>query len=169
MRRLAAAAALCAVLAGCAAQRNRVVEARYVPHLNLESVGPAPVRADALYGRVLLVSFMATWCIPCLQELPELQKLQRLHAKTGFTVVLVGMDLEGALVLEPFADHYALEFPMLVADDRIRRGESAFGQIRILPTTYLIGRDGTLRAMFQGLGAPGDLEELVRREIESGR
>ncbi|MDQ3266285.1 MAG: TlpA family protein disulfide reductase [Myxococcota bacterium] len=159
--------ALALVLTGGCQKRTGelVVTPRYVPHLKLESVGPVPTRVDALHGRVLLVNFMATWCIPCLQELPALVALQQRYAQRGFTVVLVGMDLEGALVLEPFADHYQLTFPMLVADQRIRKGESAFGEIRILPHTFLISRQGDLRAMFQGIASPSELEDLVRREL----
>src|SRR6185436_13396912 len=71
--------------------------------LELRAVGPAPYRHHDLYGRVVLVSFFATWCFPCLAEIPTLKRLQTTYAPKGLSVVAVGLDLEGALVLEPFA------------------------------------------------------------------
>ena len=52
---------------------------------------------------------------------------------TSFTVVMVGMDLEGAMVLDPFARHYQLPFPMLVADRFIRNGQSAWTASPVRP------------------------------------
>ncbi len=128
-------------------------------------MGPAPFDPRTLRGKVVLVSFFATWCFPCLAELPVLEKLQREHAQKGFTVVMVGMDLEGAKVLRPFAEEYALPYPMLVADDWLRSGQSAFGQVRALPTVVLFNRDGEVVIAYQGVAAPAKLLSLVDREV----
>jgi thiol-disulfide isomerase/thioredoxin len=153
------------LLPGCPKRPELVVHPRYVPALNLHSVGPTRTTVDALHGRVLLVNFMATWCIPCLEEIPALIALQKKYENQGFTVVLVGMDLEGALVLDPFAEHYQAPFPVLVADDYIRSGQSPFGPIQVLPLSFLIGPDGELRAAVQGIAPPDDMAALIEREL----
>ncbi|HVE84647.1 MAG TPA: TlpA disulfide reductase family protein [Myxococcales bacterium] len=124
--------------------------------------------ASALEGRVVLVSFMATWCAPCLMELPYLESLQREHAGAGLTVVMVGMDLEGELVLGPFAREYQLPFPLVLADERIRGGQTPFGAINVLPTTFLLGRDGSVLAAFQGLASQPELSAAVARAVATG-
>lgn len=134
--------------------------------LQLEAVAPPPggvLSARALEGKVVLVTFMATWCVPCLMELPYFSALHAEYQSHGFTVVAVGMDLEGALVLRPFAEQYELQFPLVLADERIRRGETPFGPIRELPTTFLLARDGSVLAAFTGLASQKALSELVER------
>lgn len=118
-------------------------------------------RPDELRGRTVLVNFFATWCFPCLGALPTLVELQRRYGDEGLTVVAVGMDLEGELVLEPFAREYELPFPLLVADERIRTGQTPFGRISVLPTTFLLGRDGRVIAAFEGLATSRSLDAAV--------
>jgi thiol-disulfide isomerase/thioredoxin len=126
----------------------------------------SPGEGGVLEGRVVLVTFMATWCAPCLMELPYLVRLQEQHAKAGFVVVAVGMDLEGDLVLGPFAREYELPFPLLVAGERIRSGDTPFGPINVLPTTFLLGRDGSVLAAFQGLASQPELSKAVAKAVQ---
>jgi thiol-disulfide isomerase/thioredoxin len=129
--------------------------------LNLPRASQGSFRPGELRGKVVLVSFFATWCFPCLADLPVLEKLKREHGSQGFEVVAVGMDLEGAKVLEPFADQYQLPFPVLVADEPIRSGESPFGRISALPTSMLFERVGTLLFGYQGVASPERLLAVV--------
>lgn len=137
----------------------------FAPALQLASVGSVP-HTQLERGQVLLVTFLATWCFPCLGQLPILEKAQREHASRGFKIVAVGMDLEGAEVLEPFAREYQLPFPLLVANDRIRKGETAFGLISSLPASFLFGRDGRLIAAFAGFAAAAELDQLIASALE---
>ena len=135
--------------------------------LELPAVGPTRFQLGDLRGKVVLVSFFTTWCFPCLADLPVLERLQKDNAAKGFTVVAVGLDLEGAKVLSPWAEQYALPFPVLVGDDALRGGETPFGRILALPTTYLFGRDGKVLFAFEGVASPEQMmvqvAEAVRR------
>jgi thiol-disulfide isomerase/thioredoxin len=114
---------------------------------------------------VVLVNFFATWCFPCIGVLGLLQQFQSKYGDRGFVVLAVGMDLEGPEVLEPFVTQYQLFFPVLVADERMRRGETPIGPITSLPRTVLFGKDGRLIAAFAGVPVPGELEELIARSL----
>ncbi len=137
----------------------------FSPALALPSVGPVPYDWSSLRGRVVLVDFFATWCFPCIGEIPLLQNLQGRYTANGFTIVAVGMDLEGPQVLEPFVDQYQLSFPVLIADERMRRGLTPFGPISSLPSTFLFGRDGRLITAFAGLPVASELEQLVSQAV----
>ena len=92
--------------------------------------------------------------------------VQALRELSGdFTVVLVGMDLEGATVLAPFADYYALPFPLLIADEAIRTGESPFGSITQLPTSVLLGKDGAPVAAYLGVANLPELTAQIDRAL----
>lgn len=166
--RLRATGAIAFWLAACAHAPTQPPPSlsAFAPALQLRAVGPTPYSYPELPGRVLLVTFLATWCFPCIGQLPLLEKEQRQHGKSGFRIVAVGMDLEGAEVLEPFAQEYRLPFPLLVADDRIHQGQSAFGPIPALPAAFLFGRDGRLVAVFAGLLEPAELDELIVHALE---
>jgi len=146
----------------------------HAPHLSplevhqllaLKAVGHVPFRPEGTDGKVVLIDFFATWCFPCLEDLPNLEALRRRYGNRGFEIVAIGMDLEGELVLGPFAEHYALPFPVLVASPRIREGQSPFGPIRELPTTVLLARDGSLLAAYTGVADPAALSRLVEQAL----
>lgn len=128
--------------------------------------GAVPFTPEALPGRVVLVTFLATWCFPCLAELTVLRRLDRDFAAQGFSNVLVGMDLEGRKVLTPFAEGYELPWPLIVSDEALRAGETPFGRIRELPSRLLFGRDGRVALGFSGVAAYDDLAKVVAAELE---
>jgi thiol-disulfide isomerase/thioredoxin len=130
-----------------------------------EVAGEVPFEPALLEGRVVLITFVATWCFPCLADLVTIQHLDRDWRDAGLVSVLVGMDLEGRLVLEPFARGYKLTVPLLVGTDQLRSGETPFGRIRELPTRLLFGRDGVLVSGFTGVAQYEDLERLVASEV----
>ncbi|WP_224248186.1 TlpA disulfide reductase family protein [Hyalangium gracile] len=164
MLRALLTAVLMLSLAGCKSTPE-AVEAPgdgFLGALVLPAVGPQRMAARELSGRVVLVNFLATWCFPCVAELPSLEALQRDYGPQGFQVVGVGMDLEGEKVLAPFADHYELRFPVLIADEHIRSGQSPFGMIGALPTSVILDRQGRAVAAWQGVAG----HEVMARAIE---
>jgi len=101
-------------------------------------------------GRPVVLNFWATWCIPCVAELPELDRL----AQTGaFTVIAVSADRGGAAVVKPFAaSHHITHLTLLL--DPATEAVHALG-IGGFPTTLLIGADGKLRGTMEGPAAWG--------------
>jgi thiol-disulfide isomerase/thioredoxin len=161
----AAAVALAFSIGACAHNPQLPTLNAFAPALQLRAIGSVPYLYSNLPGRVILVNFLATWCFPCIGQLPLLKQAQERYAPRGFTVVAVGMDLEGAEVLEPFAREYQLNFPLLLADERIRQGQTAFGTISSLPATLLFGRDGRLITVFAGLLVPAELDALISQAV----
>lgn len=130
-----------------------------------DSASAVPFEPSRLRGKVVLVTFIATWCFPCLAELATLDKLKRDYGAQGFENVAVGMDLEGRQVLEPFATSYALGYPLVVANDALRDGETPFGHIRELPTRVLFGRAGQVVAAYAGVIPWPELRQAVTDEL----
>ncbi|HYI02201.1 TlpA disulfide reductase family protein [Hyalangium sp.] len=161
----------CALLLGLAACKSgpdaiEAPGAGFLGALALPAVGPQRGAATELTGRVVLVNFMATWCFPCVAEVPTLEALQRDYGPQGFQVVAVGMDLEGAKVLAPFADHYTLRYPVLLADERIISGQSVFGPIMALPTSFILDRQGRVVGAWQGMAGHEDLAKAIEKTLK---
>lgn len=120
---------------------------------------------SAWRGRVVVVQFLASWCFPCIATAPRLEDLERRYASRGLTVIAVGMDLEGSLVLQPFQEQLGLHFPLLLGDANLREGKTAFGRITTLPTTVIIGRNDTVLSAFKGVPAEGSLEGFIEEAL----
>ncbi len=99
-------------------------------------------------GKVLLVNLWATWCAPCIKELPSLGMLQQELGGDQFQVVTIAIDERDPAKIEPFlAGHGAANLPVLI--DRDRTLEKV-AQVIALPTSLLVDRDGKVKAMVTG-------------------
>lgn len=155
---------LAALASGCAKRVPPAEQFRtFLNDLPHETAGSIPFEPWTLEGKVVMVTFIATWCFPCLTDLVVLQRLQRDYGEKGFANVMVGMDLEGREVLDPFAAGYKLEFPLIVADDRIRNGETVFGRIRELPSRVMFARSGEVAAAYAGVTTWPALNAVVQK------
>lgn len=126
------------------------------------------IKLDTLRGQVVLLNFWATWCAPCVKELPALDSLQADLGGADFTVLLVSVDRKGAAVADPFLE--GLEIGHLkTAIDAKSNLVRAFGAAG-LPTTFLLDREGRVRGRLQG-DAAWDSEaakDLIRHYLQEG-
>lgn len=90
-------------------------------------------------GRVILVHFWATWCVPCKDELPTIKALWERFKDSGFVVVAIAADSKKAVV--PFAKEYGLKFPVLV--DQYGTALRAY-RAWALPASYIVGKSGMI-------------------------
>jgi cytochrome c biogenesis protein CcmG, thiol:disulfide interchange protein DsbE len=97
-------------------------------------------------GKVVLLNFWATWCAPCRVEMPIFAAWQRRYGPRGFEVIGISMD-DDAVPVRRLAARLKLDYPLAMGDASL--GEQ-YGGVLGLPITYLIGRDGVVRAEFEG-------------------
>ncbi len=108
----------------------------------LQDLKGKKVKLSGLAGQVVFLNFWATWCPPCRAEMPSMERLHARLKDKGLTVI--GVDLqEGQREVEGFVKEYKLSFPIVI--DRSGSVAAQYG-IRSIPTTYVIGRDGTILA-----------------------
>ena len=119
---------------------------RAVQDFTLPLVGGKSFRLTAHRGQILLINFWATWCPPCLEEMPALERLWRQHKDNGFVLVAVSLDSDPGLV-GPFLAKHRLTFP--VALDPKFEVANLYG-VRALPATFVVDRLGNLAALALG-------------------
>lgn len=129
-----------------AAGMRAISDARPAPSFRLSSLDGTSMDSMQLRGKVLLVNFWATWCGPCKEEMPALDRLKRVFANKEFELLAVTTDqqLEG---IRKYVVALGLRFPILI--DETKEVSAAFG-VRGLPTTVLIDKQGRMAALAVG-------------------
>ena len=109
-------------------------------------------------GRAVVIDFWATWCPPCLFQVPELNAFWKKHRAAGDVVVVgVAVDVEGAEVVGPWVAEQGVEYPILMGDEALARRFGAQG----FPTLAIVRPDGSLDSLHVGLIEVADLEALL--------
>jgi peroxiredoxin len=109
-------------------------------------LGGGSFRLSEQRGKTVLVNFWATWCPPCLAEMPAMERLWRRHRHGGFVVVAVSVDADAATVPR-FIEDRGVSFP--VALDPEMKVANTYG-VRALPASFFIDRRGRLTALALG-------------------
>ncbi len=117
------------------------------------------VRLADFAGRVVVLNFWATWCAPCVREMPSLEALQAALRADGLTVVAVSVDRGGADIIKPFAARLGLQEMELYWDAKNTLSK-AFG-LTGLPTTFIIDRQGRIVGAVQGSAEWGSPEAVA--------
>ncbi|MFT5675081.1 MAG: thiol-disulfide isomerase/thioredoxin [Paraglaciecola sp.] len=131
------------------------------PDFTLPSKSGENVRLQEQIGNVVLINFWASWCGPCREELPHMEKLQQEFEDLGFTILAINVDQDPRKA-DIILDDIPVSFPVLFdQDDKA----SELYQVRAMPTTVIVDRDGNQRLLHQGYKT-GD--EVKYRQVIKG-
>lgn len=133
-----------------------------IPPLRLPNLAGEPVRLPRAYaGRPLLVNFWASWCGPCIKEMPELDRFSAQQGPNGTQVV--GIALDRADDVRAFLLHTPVRYPVLLDTPGPRDSGVQWGNPKgVLPYTALIGADGRLLKQKIGPFEPGEIDRWVQ-------
>jgi thiol-disulfide isomerase/thioredoxin len=119
-----------------------------MPVFSLPDVtGGKTVDSREFQGKVLLVIFFATWCPPCLEEVPSLVELQKELAKDGFSVIGLSVDEGGARVVGKLVMKMGINYPVVMAD---RGTITGFGGVYGIPVSFLVNQNGNIVKKYVG-------------------
>lgn len=115
-------------------------EAVDAPDFSLPDLSGKQIPLKQLRGKLVFLNFFATWCGPCREEMPGMERLHRAHQDKGLVVLAVNLQ-EGAKTIRPFVQSLKLSFPTVMDTEGAVSRE--YG-VRALPVSFLIGRDGKI-------------------------
>jgi peroxiredoxin len=139
--------------------------AKPAPDFQVRTPDGSTLRLTDFKGKVVFLNFWATWCEPCREEMPSMERLHRAYKDRGLVVLAISLDLQGASVVKPFVKRFALTFPIGL-DPKMAVREQ-YG-VWAVPSTFLIDRTGK-RVLFangarewDGKAAHAVVESLLR-------
>jgi len=149
------------LLAACGPAPN-ASGTKAAPAFDLPDLNGGRVSLASLEGKVLVVDFWATWCGPCIKEIPEYAEFWRKNQPRGVEVLGVVMDSGSPDEILDFVREYRIPYRQLLGDDEIA-GE--FGVNQGFPTTFVIDGEGVIRSKI--LGSPPTKFDKLQETVDA--
>jgi peroxiredoxin len=151
-----------AIVAGTAS--SAIAPATAAPDFTLHAMGGPNLRLKEQRGRVVMVNFWATWCGPCRQEMPQLNRLYEKYKSSGFVLLGVNVDDDVAKAAE-LAAKLGVTFPVLLDTEKT---VSKLYDVSTMPSTMIIDRDGKVRYVHRGYlaGYEDNYEKQIRELLK---
>jgi peroxiredoxin len=131
------------------------------PGFTLQSLDGQQVSLASLKGKVVMVNFWATWCVPCRQEMPHLQALYERYNSLGFELLAVNVEKDNAAGARKWLEETPVTFPVLFDPNN---QVTKLYKVQTMPSTVMVARDGTMRFIHHGYkpGYEGEYQTQVR-------
>jgi thiol-disulfide isomerase/thioredoxin len=129
------------------------------PTLVLRDINGRSFRLSDYRGKVVLLNFWATWCPPCRAEIPELIKWQREYRVRGLRVIGVTYPPQTLSEVRRFVSQAKLNYPVAIGTKEMTL---RFTQSEALPITIVIGKDGRIRDIIEGILLPEEFEQKIK-------
>jgi thiol-disulfide isomerase/thioredoxin len=145
------------LLAACGTDKRPITGE--IPAITLDSFSGESFTLDPKSKEATLLVFWASWCMPCLMEIPALVSLHGKYKDRGFQVVSINVDEAHALPkAKRLAKEYGINYPSLIGTQETMR---AFGGVNALPTSFLVRKDGRIKEKLMGLRSEEELERKI--------
>ncbi len=131
---------------------------KQAPDWTLNALDGKSVRFADFRGNVILIDLWATWCPPCRQEIPGFIALQKQYAASGLVVIGISLD-ESATPVKEFVKKNAMNYPVVMGN---RTTANLYGDIRGIPTTFLVDRSGKIVNQYVGFHEKSVFETAIQ-------
>lgn len=129
------------------------------PDLSFKDINGKTIRLSDFKGKVVLLNFWATWCVPCRAEIPDLVKKQRSYRTRGLRILGVTYPPERRSEVRSFMRELKVNYPVVIGSKETKQ---AFSSSETLPLTVVIDREGNIREIIEGIIYSDEFDEKVK-------
>lgn len=139
-------------------------EAAKVPDFSFPAVADGhKVDIRDYRGKVVLINYWATWCGPCIQEIPSLNSLHDEFGSQGFEVIGMSIDQGGERVVAKMIERAGIKYPIVISSRKLER---QFGGVYGVPTSFLVDRSGNVLKRYTGYTSHDVFVEDIKEAIK---
>ena len=131
--------------------------------LTLKDIQGRYIRLSDYRGKVVLINFWATWCPPCRTEIPDLIRLQRDYRSRGLQVIGVTYPPQKLAEVRRFVRRAKVNYPVALG---AKETKLLFTQSETLPMTIVIGTDGRIQDIIEGILLPEEFEQKIKPSLK---
>jgi len=132
------------------------------PDFTVKDSSGADLRLSAYKGKVVLLNFWATYCVPCRTEIPWFMEFDKTYRDQGFAVVGISMDEDGWPVVKPYLAEKKINYRIGLGGEELAK---LYGGLDALPETYLINREGRIAAHHIGMAPRAEYEKEIMQVL----
>ena len=140
-------------------RRPHAPERRPAPDFTLPQLDGQQLQLSSYRGKVVLLDFWATWCVPCRAEIPQFIELQKKYGDRGLQIIGVSMD-DGPEPVRTFYEQFHMNYPVVMGT--AKTGEQ-YGGVLGLPIAFVISRDGLIHSKKIGAADMAALEREIQK------
>ncbi len=127
-----------------------------IPAFELPAIGGAEVSSESLLGTPVVLNFWATWCRPCVKEIPTLKAI---HRDSSANVVTIAIDDQGESIVSPFVEKHGIDYPVLIGDTELFQRYNGTG----IPYTLILDSSLRIVKVHRGYVSLRSIERDLRR------
>ena len=132
---------------------------RPAPEFSVRDLDGGVIGLATLRGKTTLLDFWATWCLPCVRNAPELDRLHRGWGARGFQVLGVSIDEGGAKKVRSFASRHPVSYPLAVDSEKPSAWQSF--RVKAVPAAFLLDAQGRIVRQWLGSVDPKEVEQAL--------
>jgi len=148
------------VVYGFSARPNseaKLTTPQYTPSTLAQSLNQGEIDVKESNGKVMIVDYWATWCPPCVAEIPHFNSLYKKYASKGLEIVGVSLD-QGSQPVKSFIQNKGIQYPIVMGTADLR---NAYGEVKVIPTTFIVNRNNEVVHKIEGYHTEAQLEALI--------
>jgi thiol:disulfide interchange protein DsbD len=131
------------------------------PAMSLNLIDGSKLDLASLRGKAVLVDFWATWCVPCVSEIPMFNELIKQYKDQGLEIIAISLDEQGAEIVKPFLKRYPMNYTQVIGDKSVAAEFSV--EDSSLPVAFLIDKQGRIRFKHVGVTKKEAFESEIKQ------
>ncbi|NCW76855.1 MAG: TlpA family protein disulfide reductase [Oxalobacteraceae bacterium] len=133
------------------------------PSVSFKTINGEQIALESLRGKVVMVNFWATSCTTCVAEMPEMVATYNKYADKGLELVAVAMSYDPPNYVLNYTE--TRQLPFKVALDTDGSAAKSFGDVKLTPTTFVIGKDGSILKRYVGIPEFTAMHQLIEKAL----